>query len=205
MTTLFISDLHLQEERPEITRAFSQFIDQIASEARQLYILGDFFEVWIGDDALSPFQMEIIGALKKLSSSCDVFFLHGNRDFLIGDKFADLAGATLLTDPATISVNGSPVLLMHGDSLCTEDRDYITFRAMVRTPAWQKEFLGKPVSERLAIARHLRTQSKQQTSSRGKKKETPLGAPCARLRPMKDPVPARHLSAYQTRKYFLDV
>ena len=117
MTTLFISDLHLDEKRPEITRAFFSFLKEKASEADQLYILGDFFEVWIGDDAISAFHSEIIQALKKLSLQCNLFFMHGNRDFLVGNRFADLSGATLLSEPTTISLQGKNTLLLHGDSL----------------------------------------------------------------------------------------
>lgn len=166
MTTLFISDLHLQEERPEITRAFFDFLRSRALDASQLYILGDFFEVWIGDDAISPYQSEIIAALRELSESCDIFFMHGNRDFLIGEHFANLAHATLLHEPTRITLNGNPTLLLHGDSLCTADHDYMQFRAMVRTPAWQATFLEKPLSERIAIARQLREKSQTETADK---------------------------------------
>ena len=166
MTTLFISDLHLDEKRPEITRAFFQFLKEKASNADQLYILGDFFEVWIGDDAISAFQREIIDALKKLSDHCNIFFMHGNRDFLIGNMFADLSGLTLLNEPSVISLNGTNTLLLHGDSLCTEDTEYMKFRAMVRNPEWQSMFLNKTIEERVAIAKQLRDKSKEETSSK---------------------------------------
>ena len=166
MTTLFISDLHLQEERPEITRAFFAFLDAHARQADQLYILGDFFEVWIGDDCITDFQKEIIDALKALSQSCDLFFMHGNRDFLIGDHFANLAGACLLNDPSVITLNGTPTLLSHGDALCLDDQAYQQFRAMVRNPDWQQEFLAKPLEERLAIARQLRDKSREETAEK---------------------------------------
>lgn len=166
MTTLFISDLHLQEERPDITRAFFDFLSQKAANAHQLYILGDFFEVWIGDDGITPFQQRIIDALNRLSDHCELYFMHGNRDFLIGNHFAALSNATLLNDPTIISLQGTQTLLMHGDSLCTEDKDYMAFRNMVRDSAWQKEFLGKPITERQAIAQQLRQQSQEQTATK---------------------------------------
>ena len=166
MTTLFISDLHLDEKRPDISRAFFRFLETKATSADQLYILGDFFEVWIGDDAISPFQEEVIYGLKKLSEHCNVFFMHGNRDFLIGNLFADLSGATLLPEPTMINLAGKTTLLMHGDSLCTEDTEYMQFRAMVRDPNWQAEFLGKSLQERIAIAQHLRDKSKEETANK---------------------------------------
>ena len=150
MTTLFISDLHLQKERPEITRAFFQFLDKKASTATALYILGDFFEVWIGDDGMSEFEEEIVNALKNLSSHCQIFFIHGNRDFLIGSQFSDLANISILNEPSVISVAGKPCLILHGDSLCTEDVEYMKFRQMVRAPEWQSVFLAKPIEERRA-------------------------------------------------------
>ena len=166
MTTLFISDLHLQEERPDITRAFFLFLEQKATEAQQLYILGDFFEVWVGDDGISPFHESIINKLLALSRTCEVFFLHGNRDFLVGEQFADLANLTLLDEPTTITLNSTQTLLLHGDSLCTEDHEYMAFRHTVRSPEWQKQFLDKPLTERIAIAKQLREQSHQQTSQK---------------------------------------
>lgn len=166
MTTLFISDLHLDEERPEITRAFFQFLKDKAINAERLYILGDFFEVWIGDDAVSEFQNSVINALKDLSSSCEIFFVHGNRDFLIGEKFAESAGVTLLPESLSLTLSNTPALIMHGDSLCTEDVEYMKFRSMVRNPEWQTMFLSKSLEERLAIAAQLRDKSKQETASK---------------------------------------
>ncbi|MDX1696170.1 MAG: UDP-2,3-diacylglucosamine diphosphatase, partial [Ketobacteraceae bacterium] len=163
MTTLFISDLHLQEERPDITRAFFAFLHQKAAHASQLYILGDFLEVWIGDDAITPFQNDIIDALNQLSHTCAIYFMHGNRDFLIGDHFANRANLSLLNDPSVISLNGVSTLLTHGDFLCTADTAYMQFRAMVRDPQWQAAFLAKPLEERIAIARELRDKSQTET------------------------------------------
>lgn len=166
MSVLFISDLHLDEKRPEITRAFFQFLSEKAPNADQLYILGDFFEVWIGDDAISDFQKEVIDALSKLSEHCNIYFMHGNRDFLIGNLFADLSGVTILTEPTIISLAGVSTLLLHGDSLCTADSEYMQFREMVRNPDWQAMFLGKSLEERVAIAQQLRQKSKEQTSEK---------------------------------------
>ncbi|WP_423896040.1 UDP-2,3-diacylglucosamine diphosphatase [Candidatus Pelagadaptatus aseana] len=165
MTTLFISDLHLTPERPDITRAFQQFMTGKALEADTLYILGDFFEVWIGDDDDAPYVLNIIKWLREYSDSGhQLFFMCGNRDFLIGDNFAKAAGATLLSDPTVIDLYGIPTVLMHGDSLCTQDLEYMAFRQMSRAPAWQTELLAKPLAERRAIAQHLRQQSKSMSS-----------------------------------------
>ena len=130
---LLISDLHLQEERPDITRAFLDLIAGRARDAQALYILGDFFEVWIGDDAMSPFQRSICQALRELSDSgTPIFLMHGNRDFMIGRAFCKAAGCTLLPDPSVVELNGEPVLLMHGDSLCTKDEGYQRMRRYLR-------------------------------------------------------------------------
>lgn len=126
---LLISDLHLQEERPDITRAFLDLLDGRARHAQALYILGDFFEAWIGDDAMTPFQQSICQALRRLSDSgTAVYLMHGNRDFLIGQAFCKAAGCTLLSDPSVIELGGEPVLLMHGDTLCTRDVGYMKMR-----------------------------------------------------------------------------
>ena len=164
MTTLFISDLHLEEGRPEITRAFSRFIQQEAINADALYILGDFFEVWIGDDFRSPFTKKIITLLQQVSNAgVPLYFMQGNRDFLIGSDFCSAAGCTLLADPTVITLNNEPILLCHGDHLCTNDKDYMAFRKMVRNPEWQRIFLSKPLTERTSIARQLRDHSKTET------------------------------------------
>lgn len=157
MTTLFISDLHLDESRPAVTRAFFQFLAEHAATADALYILGDFFEVWIGDDDDDPFNRTIVDALAQLNTP--LYVMCGNRDFLLGQRFAAETGATLLTDPTVIDLYGQPVLLMHGDSLCTRDTAYMAFRQQARSPAWQQAMLSKPLAERRAIALHLRQQS----------------------------------------------
>lgn len=165
MSTLFISDLHLSAERPDITRAFFDFMSGKAQSCEHLYILGDFFEVWIGDDDDDVFAQSIIGALREFSESGkSLYFMCGNRDFLVGDEFARQSGATLLQDPTLIDLYGTPTLLMHGDSLCTGDEEYMAFRTMARSPAWQAELLAKPLAERRAIAQHLRQQSKSMSS-----------------------------------------
>ncbi|MBY6070537.1 UDP-2,3-diacylglucosamine diphosphatase [Marinobacter salsuginis] len=157
MTTLFISDLHLEESRPDITEAFLGFLDGTASGVDQLYILGDFFEAWIGDDERTPLQEEIAAALRKLrDSGTDIFLMHGNRDFLIGEDFCKRAGATLLDDPTVIDLHGTPTLLMHGDSLCTADVEYQKFRANMRNPQWQQMILQRPLEDRQQMARQLR-------------------------------------------------
>ena len=163
MAYCFISDLHLQESRPDITEAFLDFLDDTASKAEKLYILGDLFEAWIGDDDQNNFISEIQAALLKTNKTTKIFFLHGNRDFLIGTKFASSSGFELLHDPTIEEMFGNNVLLMHGDLLCTEDHDYQTFRKTSRDPKWQDEFLNKSIQERQEIALNLRTISKEAT------------------------------------------
>ena len=161
---LLISDLHLQEERPDITRAFLELIAGRARDAQALYILGDFFEAWIGDDAMSPFQRSICQALRELSDSgTPIFLMHGNRDFMIGRAFCKAAGCTLLPDPSVITLNDEPVLLMHGDSLCTRDQAYIRMRRYLRHPLTLFVLRHLPVSTRHKLARKLRSESRSQT------------------------------------------
>ncbi len=157
MTTLFISDLHLEEARPDITDAFLAFLKTRAMGVEQLYILGDFFEAWIGDDERTPLQEQVAQALKAVSDSgTRIFLMHGNRDFLIGEDFCHRAGATLLDDPTVIDLYGTPALLMHGDSLCTADVEYQKFRANMRNPQMQKMMLARPLKDRQQMARQLR-------------------------------------------------
>ncbi|WP_203300460.1 UDP-2,3-diacylglucosamine diphosphatase [Marinobacter sediminum] len=157
MTTLFISDLHLEESRPDITEAFLGFLKEKAHGVKQLYILGDFFEAWIGDDERTPLQEQIAAALRAVSESgTEIFLMHGNRDFLIGHDFCDRAGATLLDDPTVVDLYGTPTLLMHGDSLCTADVEYQKFRANMRNPQWQQMILQRPLADRQQMARQLR-------------------------------------------------
>lgn len=161
---LLISDLHLEEERPDISRAFLHFLETRAIHADALYILGDFFEVWIGDDAMSPFQHSIAQALRHLSErGTRLYLMHGNRDFLLGKKFCQAAGCTLLPDPCVIELNGERVLLMHGDSLCTLDIGYMKLRRWLRNPISLFILRNLPLSTRQKLARKLRNESRTQT------------------------------------------
>ena len=161
---LLISDLHLQEERPDITRAFLDLLATRARSAQALYILGDFFEAWIGDDAMTPYQVSICQALRALSDTgTQVFLMHGNRDFLIGQAFCKAAGATLLPDPSVVELGGEPVLLMHGDSLCTRDEGYMKLRRYLRNPLSLWILRHLPLRTRQKLARKLRSESRAQT------------------------------------------
>ena len=156
---LFISDLHLDPGRPAITELFLRFLQERASQADALYILGDFFEAWIGDDAV-PDDHPILVSLKYLSSSgVALYVMRGNRDFLLGRGFEEATGSTLLPDPTTVELGGEPALLMHGDLLCTDDVEYQQFRAMVNDPRWQEGFLSKSIGERMAMAKQARKES----------------------------------------------
>ena len=167
MTTLFISDLHLDAVRPEITELFLKFLREEARRASSIYILGDFFEAWIGDDDDDPHHARVMQGLKELTAAgVPVSLMHGNRDFLIGERFLARTGAKLLTDPMVLDLYGTPTLLMHGDTLCTDDKEYQMVRRMLRDPAWQKDYLSKSLTERRAIAAHAREQSKLHTAAK---------------------------------------
>src|SRR5690606_34388007 len=160
MSTLFVSDLHLDPARPEITTLFLRFLREQAAGADALYILGDLFEAWVGDDDPSQAGAEVAGGLRALADAgVPVYFMHGNRDFLIGADYAQRAGMQLLPDPAVVSLYGQPVLLMHGDLLCSDDAAYQAFRAQTRDPAWQQGFLAQPLQARIAFAAHARQAS----------------------------------------------
>lgn len=164
---LLISDLHLEEARPQLTRAFLDFLDRETADASALYILGDFFNVWLGDDDDRPLNATIAQALKQCSDrGLAVYLMHGNRDFLLGSDFARAAGATLLTEPHVLDHGGHCYLLMHGDALCTLDTDYQQFRTMVRNPAWQQQFLTRSMAERRAFADQARATSKSTNSNK---------------------------------------
>ena len=164
---LFISDLHLEPDRSEISQAFFDFLDKKACNAQALYILGDFFNVWLGDDYHTELSEQVARKLHDLSAQGVVIkLMHGNRDFLIGDDFARACGADLIEEPYLLRAFGKKVLLMHGDVLCTKDTDYMAFRQMVRNPDWQKEFLGRPISERIAFAEEARKQSQTMSSNK---------------------------------------
>lgn len=161
MATLFVSDLHLDPARPEITRLFGEFIDGEARDADALYILGDLFEAWVGDDDPSDIGAFVAAKLRALSDSgVPVSFIRGNRDFLLGADFAQRAGMAILPDPAVIALDGEPTLLLHGDLLCTDDTAYQQFRAQTRDPHWQAQFLSQPLDARIAFAQRARAASK---------------------------------------------
>jgi UDP-2,3-diacylglucosamine hydrolase len=161
---LFISDLHLDPARPQVTELFLDFLAGPARVAGALYILGDLFEAWIGDDDPEPAHGRVVAGLRATADDgVPVFLMHGNRDFLLGADFAARSGCTLLPDSVRIDLFGTPTLLLHGDTLCTDDHAYQRFRAMVRDAPWQREFLAKPITERQVIARQLRETSQEHT------------------------------------------
>ncbi|MDC3045884.1 UDP-2,3-diacylglucosamine diphosphatase, partial [Gammaproteobacteria bacterium] len=149
MSSCFISDLHLDHKREDIKKAFFKFLESEASEFENLYILGDLFEVWIGDDFEDRFTSEVISELKKFSlKNKNIFIMHGNRDFLIGKKFAEKCGAKLISDPLILNKEGKKIMLSHGDIFCTDDLEYQNFKEKVRNEKWQKEFLSKDLKDR---------------------------------------------------------
>lgn len=160
---LFISDCHLDRSRPDISRNLIDFLLKRASTARFLYILGDLFEVWPGDDDPALGLRDIIATLKQLSQNTNIYFLAGNRDFLVGDQLAKQAGFEIITEPTILNLGNQQILLLHGDVLCTDDHDYQAFRAQVRDPDWQSQFLQKPLAERQDIAAGMRADSKAAT------------------------------------------
>ncbi len=165
MTTLFISDLHIDSNSGAITDQFLALLGSAAREAEALYILGDLFESWVGDDAADRAQIAAIAGLKALTDSgVPCFVMHGNRDFLLGAQFCAMTGARLLPDPLIITLHGEPILVMHGDALCTDDRAYQRLRATVRDPAWQRQFLALSVTARRALAGAARVGSQAHTA-----------------------------------------
>jgi len=169
MIRYFISDLHLSDKRPDLIRAFIMMMNEISaknSEA-ELYLLGDFYEAWIGDDFQSSWNTQIEEAIYKVSNSgINVFFLHGNRDFLIGDVWLNRVGAKLLNEQTPLCVNEFSILLSHGDEYCLEDTEYQKFRATVRSNAWQQHVLAMPIEQRLALAAQLRNDSQSMASDK---------------------------------------
>lgn len=156
---LFISDLHLSASNPDTLHLFLKFLQMDASKAEALYILGDLFDSWVGDDVDSDFTNRVRQGLKALASQTRVHFQPGNRDFLIGTLFAEQTDIRLLEDETVIEINGQRILLMHGDLLCTDDKDYQQARKTLRSPAFIDDFLAKPVPERTALAAQYRKQS----------------------------------------------
>lgn len=167
MTTYFISDLHLQASQPKLSNGFYRFVEETITDAVNLYILGDFFDAWIGDDEDDEFYLNVMSKLKSYTDGgLKIYFMHGNRDFLVGKAFAEKTGITLLTDPTDIQIAGKKVRLMHGDSLCTTDTDYMQFRAQVRNPQWQQHILSLPLEQRRVMAAQLRAQSQSMNSNK---------------------------------------
>ncbi|HFC92645.1 MAG TPA: UDP-2,3-diacylglucosamine diphosphatase [Leucothrix mucor] len=177
MTTYFIADLHLDDSRPDITQLFIEFLDSIKLKADELYILGDLFEYWIGDDVLElkpeacpntvKLMQTVVAQLKALADSgVNIYLGHGNRDFLIGDQFAQAVGASLLDEMTVIDLYGTPTLLMHGDTLCTDDIEYQQLRVILRNPQWQADFLSKSIQDRIKEADNLRLISQKQTKDK---------------------------------------
>jgi UDP-2,3-diacylglucosamine hydrolase len=163
MRTLIVSDLHLQAKRPELTTLAISLFEQVAADCEQLYIIGDLFEYWIGDDARDSIANELADHLRSLvrQQQVKLYFMHGNRDFLLGEDYVNDIGGTLLRDDVHITtLGGAPTMLMHGDTLCTDDTQYQFYRRMVRNTDWQTDFLAKTVSEREATARMIRSTSK---------------------------------------------
>ncbi len=160
MATLFISDLHLSPERPEIVRLFGEFLAGPARSAEALYILGDLFEYWAGDDDLAnAFNTSIVAALAACARSIPVTFMRGNRDFLVAERFAHQSRMRIAEDPEVVQLYGRRVLVSHGDTLCTDDSSYQQFRRMVRSPAWTESFLKRPLAERRREIERLRALS----------------------------------------------
>jgi len=160
--TLFISDLHLTESRPDISKAFFDFLDnQVNEELDALYILGDFFEVWVGDDYQTALTLKIAEKLKTITNSgIPVYFIHGNRDFLVGKKYADLSGISLLNERTVIDLYGRKALILHGDEMCTQDLEYQKFRQKSRGWWWPKLMLAMPLFYRQSVAKKARERSK---------------------------------------------
>ncbi|MCS6786638.1 MAG: UDP-2,3-diacylglucosamine diphosphatase [Thiobacillaceae bacterium] len=161
--SLFISDLHLTAERPLTHPVFFRFLREVAPQAQALYILGDFFEAWVGDDALAePFHAQVAQALRRLTGQgVAVHLMHGNRDFLLAQAFCAASDARLIAEPHVLDLAGVPTVLLHGDALCIDDVDYQGLRRMVRDAQWQAAFLQRPYAERVALAQQLRAQSER--------------------------------------------
>jgi UDP-2,3-diacylglucosamine hydrolase len=167
VSVLFVSDLHLDAARPEGIREFVDFVGTQACTAERVYILGDLFEAWIGDDDDEPGLVPVVEALAGLTGAgVACHLMHGNRDFLLGSRFAAASGCRLLGDYETIDVYDERVLLTHGDLLCTDDVAYMNLRATVRDPAWQRSFLAKPLAERRRLAAELRARSKSEVAAK---------------------------------------
>ncbi len=167
MSVVFASDLHLEPRRPGSIEQFTAFCERVAREADRLYVLGDLFEAWIGDDDDDAELKPILAAMRSVADrGVACFFMHGNRDFLVGEGFAEATGCRLMDEFETIEAHGRRILLTHGDLLCTDDERYMQLRATIRDPAWRAEFLAKPLAERRGIAEQLRDLSKTETADK---------------------------------------
>ena len=163
----FISDLHLSENTPSVTQGFFEFLKTAAQELSHLYILGDLFEAWIGDDDDSELATNVMQEINHATrNGLEIFFIHGNRDFLCGQKFAEQSNITLLPDPFFLNFFDQKIALSHGDNFCTEDLEYIKFKKKVRSEKWQQEFLQKPLDDRLNIASNMRDASQKNNSNK---------------------------------------
>jgi len=163
---LFISDCHLDASRPAVAETLVDFLEKQATAARYLFILGDLFEVWLGDDDPAPGHQQVIALLRQLGRNTELSFMAGNRDFLLGNTFADENNITLLDEPHLLQLDKTRVVLVHGDILCTDDHDYQAFRSMVRVPEWQAAFLAKPLLERQQLAAQMRSYSIDATAQK---------------------------------------
>ncbi|MDP6165462.1 MAG: UDP-2,3-diacylglucosamine diphosphatase [Gammaproteobacteria bacterium] len=167
MRHLFISDLHLDQSRPHHIQALRDFCECKLQPGYHLYILGDLFEVWLGDDIGLTNYADVIALLKEqVDAGVKIFVQHGNRDFLLGRAFLEATGVQLLTEETVININDMPILLMHGDSLCTDDTEYLAFKKQVRSSKWQQEFLALPPAQRLRKAQDYRQQSSESTANK---------------------------------------
>jgi UDP-2,3-diacylglucosamine hydrolase len=166
MTALFISDLHLTSQREDVTLAFERFLRELPQPGDTLTILGDLFEYWAGDDDVeAPFNQRVTGALAQTAArGVALYFIHGNRDFIAGAGFADAAHLTLLPDPQSLQLEGVASVLLHGDTLCTDDHEYQAFRAKARTPAWRAALLAQPLAARKAAIEQMRAKSEAEKS-----------------------------------------
>lgn len=167
MSINFISDLHLDKSRPHINNYFIHYLKSLDSKVSDLYILGDLFEYWVGDDDPMDGLDDVCEAIIDVGKKINVWYMHGNRDFLVSKKICDKLKFNLLQDPTTINNGDMKILLLHGDTLCTDDMAYQEFRLMVRSEQWQNEMLSKPLDERLMIAETLRKKSKEANMEKG--------------------------------------
>jgi UDP-2,3-diacylglucosamine hydrolase len=170
VSTLLVSDLHLHPSRPAIIRCFLRFLAQQQGRAEGLYILGDLFEAWIGDDDPEPAYAPVRSALRAcVAAGTPVFLMRGNRDFLLGERFGEETRCTLIDDPTRVELHGIPTLLMHGDALCSDDHDYQRLRTTLRDPQWQRQVLERSIPERAALARQARELSEHSSRSKSRR------------------------------------